>query len=266
MSERSETVKLERDRSAEGVVHLVLDKPGANTLDLAMAEDLAEAALALHGDTSVRAVVLRGEGPAFCAGGDLKAFHAQGDALPTYLKKVTVALHVAVAHLTQLDAPVVAAVHGSAAGAGFSLTLGADFVVAGESAKFVMAYTKAGLAPDGGSTWFLVRHLGLRRATDLTLRNSVLGAAEAQVLGVVTKVVPDDAVAAEATALAAELAAGPTRTFGAAKRLLRSSVTNTLETQLELESRAITDASATADGREGIGAFLEKRTPQFTAR
>jgi 2-(1,2-epoxy-1,2-dihydrophenyl)acetyl-CoA isomerase len=248
------------------VVPLVLDKPGANTLDLAMAEDLAEACFSLHGDASVRAVVLRGAGSTFCAGGDLKAFHAQGDGLPAYLKKVTVALHVAVTHLTQLDAPVVAAVHGSAAGAGFSLTLGADFVVAGESAKFVMAYTKAGLAPDGGSTWFLVRHLGLRRATDLSLRNTVLGAAEGERLGIVTTVVPDDAVLTEATALAAELAAGPTRTFGAAKRLLRASVANTLETQLELESRAITEASASEDGREGIGAFLEKRAPQFRAR
>jgi 2-(1,2-epoxy-1,2-dihydrophenyl)acetyl-CoA isomerase len=146
------------------------------------------------------------------------------------------------------------------------LTLGADFVIAGQSAKFVMAYTKAGLVPDGGSTWFLVRHLGLRRATDLSLRNSVIGAEEGERLGIVTKVVPDDAVVAEAAALAAELAAGPTRTFGAAKRLLRLSVTNTLETQLELESRAITEASGTADGREGIGAFLEKRSPTFTAR
>jgi 2-(1,2-epoxy-1,2-dihydrophenyl)acetyl-CoA isomerase len=262
----ADTVKLERDHAAEGLVHLVLDKPGANTLDLAMAEDLAAAALALHSDPTVRAVLLQGAGSTFCAGGDLKAFHAQGDGLPAYLKRVTVALHVAVTHLTQLDAPVVAAVQGSAAGAGFSLTLGADFVVAGESAKFVMAYTRAGLAPDGGSTWFLVRHLGLRRATDLTLANPVLGAEEAQRLGIVSRIVPDDAVLHEARTLAVELAAGPTRTYGAAKRLLRASVANTLETQLELESRAITESSATEDGREGIGAFLEKRTPTFRAR
>src|SRR3954471_5475929 len=99
-----ETVKLERDDSVEGVVHLVLDKPGANTLDLAMAEDLAAAALSLHSDRTVRAVLLRGAGATFCAGGDLKAFHAQGDGLAAYLKRVTVALHVAVSHLTQLDA------------------------------------------------------------------------------------------------------------------------------------------------------------------
>ena len=262
----AETVKLERDGSAEGLVHLVLDKPGANTLDLAMSEDLAEACLELHSDPSVRAVVLRGAGSTFCAGGDLKAFHAQGDGLPAYLKKVTVALHVAITHLAQLDAPVVAAVHGSAAGAGLSLTLGADFVIAGESAKFVMAYTKAGLTPDGGSTWFLVRHLGLRRALDLTLTNPILDAARAAQLGIVNRVVPDDAVVGEATKLAAELAAGPTRVYGAAKRLLQGSVANTLETQLELESRTISEASGTADGQEGIAAFLEKRPPQFTAR
>jgi 2-(1,2-epoxy-1,2-dihydrophenyl)acetyl-CoA isomerase len=261
-----DTVKLERDAAAEGLVHLVLDKPGANTFDLAMSEELAAAAIDLHTDPSVRAVVLRGAGPTFCAGGDLKAFHAQGDGLPAYLKKVTVALHVAVTHLAQLDAPVVAAVHGSAAGAGLSLTLGADFVVAGESAKFVMAYTKAGLTPDGGSTWFLVRHVGLRRALELTLTNPVLDAGRAAQLGIVSRIVPDDAVVDEAVRLAAELAAGPTRVYGAAKRLLQGSVANTLETQLELESRTISEASGTDDGREGIAAFLEKRAPQFRAR
>jgi 2-(1,2-epoxy-1,2-dihydrophenyl)acetyl-CoA isomerase len=251
---------------SDGVADLVLNRPeAANTLDLTMARELADAAVALHNDHGVRAVVLRGAGATFCAGGDLKHFQAQGAGLPAHLKRVTVALHVAVTHLAQLDAPVVAAVHGSAAGAGFSLVLGADFVVAAESAKFVLAYTRAGLAPDGGSTWFLVRALGLRRATELALRNRALTATEAEQLALVTKVVADDAVVDEARALAAELASGPTRTFGATKRLLRDSVTNTLETQLELESRAIVAASA-ADGREGIAAFLEKRAPRFTAR
>ncbi len=250
-----------------GIARLTLNRPEArNGIERDLARDLATAALALHEDRSVRAVLITGAGPAFCAGGDLKAFAAQGDRLGSYIKEVTVDLHTAVTHLTQLDAPVIAAVHGSAAGAGLGLVAGADIVIAAESAKFVMAYTLVGLVPDGGSTWFLPRRVGLGRALEMSLLNRPLSASEAQSAGLVTRVVPDDRLGEEAEAVAVTLAAGPTRSFGATKRLLRASFGNGLETQLELESRAISDAGRTHDGREGIAAFLEKRAAAFQAR
>jgi len=211
----------------------------------------------------VRAVVLRGTGNLFCAGGDLRAFAAQGDAMPRYLKEVTTHLHAAIARLARMAAPVVAAVHGSAAGAGMSLACAADFVVAADTARFTMAYTRVGLNPDGGATYFLARILGLRRALELTFTNRVLTAAEAQELGIVTTVVPADRVFAEADRVAAELAAGPTRAFAATKRLFHAGWTNGLETQMELETRAIADTARTADAREGIAAFLGKRSPRW---
>jgi 2-(1,2-epoxy-1,2-dihydrophenyl)acetyl-CoA isomerase len=147
-----------------------------------------------------------------------------------------------------------------------SLVCAADLVLAAESAKFTVAYTRAGLVPDGSSTYFLSRIVGLRRALELTLTNRVLSAAEAMALGIVTRVVPEASLFREAQALAAELAAGPTQAFATAKRLLHSGWTGTLETQMELETRAIADIARTDDAREGIAAFIAKRVPVFQGR
>ena len=141
-------------------------------------------------------------------------------------------LHTAIGMLVRGDAPVVAAVHGSAAGAGLGLVCASDLVIAGESTKFVMAYTAVGLTPDGSSSWFLPRIVGLKRALELTLTNRVLTAAEALDLGLVTRVVPDADVHGEAAQLAQQLAAGPTWALGTAKRLLHTSLEDTLETHL----------------------------------
>jgi 2-(1,2-epoxy-1,2-dihydrophenyl)acetyl-CoA isomerase len=214
----------------------------------------------------VRAVVLAGAGRMFCAGGDLKAFSTKGEGLPHYLKEVTTYLHAAVSRLTRMDAPVIAAVHGSAAGAGMSLACAADLVLAAEGAKFTMAYTRAGLTPDGSSTYFLARIVGLRRALELSLTNRVLSAAQALALGIVTRVVAEADLLEEARTLAATFAAGPTRAFGATKRLLHAGWTGTLETQMELETRAIADVARGPDAREGIAAFAEKRPAKFVGR
>jgi 2-(1,2-epoxy-1,2-dihydrophenyl)acetyl-CoA isomerase len=140
---------------------------------------------------------------------------------------------------------------------------GADIVLAGESAKLVMAYTGIGLNPDGGSTWFLPRLVGLRRAAELALTNRVLSAHEALEWGIVTRVVPDASLQAEAAELAAELAAGPTRAFGATKRLLHSSLSSTLEEQLAREQSEIVAMGTTRDAREGVMAFTERRHPEY---
>jgi 2-(1,2-epoxy-1,2-dihydrophenyl)acetyl-CoA isomerase len=251
----------------EGVAHLTLNRPrAANAMNVELARELMYAALQCDEDPAVRAVVVAGAGPMFCAGGDLKAFAEKGDALPHYLKEVTRYLHAAVSHLTRMDAPVIAAVHGSAAGGGMSLACSADLVLAAESARFTMAYTRAGLTPDVSSTYFLARIVGLRRALELTLTNRVLSAAEAADLGIVTTVVPDDRLLAEAQRLAAGFAAGPTAAFGATKRLLHAGWTATLETQMELEARAIADVTRGHDAREGIAAFIAKRPPRFVGR
>jgi 2-(1,2-epoxy-1,2-dihydrophenyl)acetyl-CoA isomerase len=248
----------------EGVAHVTLRREkAANAIDLKMAMELAQVALRCDEDRAVRAVLLSGSGRLFCAGGDLRSFAAAGEGVPSLLKEMTAHLHVAISRFARMDAPVLAAVGGVAAGAGMSLVCAADLAIAAESAKFTMAYTRAGLAPDGSSTFTLPRLVGLRRAVELMLTNRLLSAQEALEWGIVNRVVPDASLAAEAGALAAELAAGPTGAFGAVKKLLLASATAALETQMELEARGIADAARSADGREGIAAFLEKRAPVF---
>jgi len=251
----------------DGIARLTLNRPeAANSLDLVLARDLMHAAIECDETPAVRAVVLAGAGRMFCAGGDLKTFNTKGAALPQYIKELTTYLHAAVSRLARMDAPVIAAVHGSAAGAGMSLACAADIVLAGEGARFTMAYTRAGLSPDGSATYFLSRIVGLRRALELTLTSRVLTAAEALELGIVTEVVPDEQLPQAADDLATAFAIGPTAAFGAAKRLLHAGWTGTLETQMELETRAIADIARGGDAHEGIAAFVEKRLPRFTGR
>lgn len=257
-------VTLER---RDGVAILTLNRPSAaNSIDLPLARELMLAAIACNDDPEVRAVVLTGAGKMFCAGGDLRSFAGAGAAVASHLRELTAYLHAAISRLARMDAPVVAAVNGMAAGAGFGLAGAADIVIAADTAGFVMAYTQAGLVPDGSSTFFLPRRIGDRRARELMLTNRRLTAAEALEWGLVNRVVPVDRLLPEATALAATLAAGPTRALGAVKALLNESFEHSLEAQMELEARAIAAAAGTADGREGVRAFLEKRKPEFTGR
>jgi 2-(1,2-epoxy-1,2-dihydrophenyl)acetyl-CoA isomerase len=162
-----------------------------------------------------------------------------------------------------MNAPVIAAVNGTAAGAGFSLALSADLVISVDSAKFVMAYTNAGLSPDGSSSYFLPRRVGDRRARELMLTNRVLTADEALDWGIVNQVVAEADLDETVGKLANKIAAGPTLAYGQVKALLNASFDNGLETQMELESRGIADMARSRDGKEGIQAFLAKRKPEF---
>ncbi len=248
----------------DSVAHITLNRPeAANAINVEMSRDLMHAALQCDEDPAIRAVVITGTGRMFCAGGDLKSFALHGEHLPYHLKEVTTYLHAAMSRFTRMDPPVVAAVNGTAAGAGMSLTCACDLVLAAESARFTMAYTRAGLTPDGSSTYFLPRIVGLRRALELTLTNRMLSAQEAQEWGIVTRVVPDADLLKETGALAAQLAGSATKALGGTKRLLHNGWTETLETQMEHETRSIADVARTADVSEGIAAFLEKRAPQF---
>jgi 2-(1,2-epoxy-1,2-dihydrophenyl)acetyl-CoA isomerase len=248
----------------KNVGHVTFNRPeAANAINLELSKDLMNALMLCDEDPLIRAVLIKGSGPLFCAGGDVKSFVEKGDDLPHYLKQITVHLHGAMSYLVRMDPPVVAAVHGSAAGAGMSLACACDITLAADSARFTMAYTGIGLTPDGGATYTLSRSVGVKRTLELALTNRLLSAEEAVQWGIVTKVVPEKDLINEATALAESLAAGPTKAFGATKRLLQSGLTESFEGQMKHESRSISEMARTADAREGISAFVGKRAPDF---
>jgi 2-(1,2-epoxy-1,2-dihydrophenyl)acetyl-CoA isomerase len=257
-----------RLRVAEGVATVTLDRPEhGNAIDEDMARDLEELATRLAEDPSVRVVVLGGNGPMFTAGGDIELFSTTPAAeLPATLRRMIDDYHLALERLTELDAPIVAAVQGAAAGGGLGLVCAADVVVAAEGAVFALGYARLGLTADGGASWFLPRLVGMRRAQEMFLLNRRLTAAEALEWGIVSRVVPASEVDAEAQRIATEIAAGPTAAFGGMRRLLRQSLETGLRDQLAAEKTAIVQASATEDAREGIAAFGERRRPRFTGR
>ena len=259
--ERKELIFEVKDR----VATITINRPDRyNALTIRMVEKLLELVSACDEDRRIRAVVLTGAGQAFCAGGDVREFVERIEALSPYLKRLLAFFHGAVSGMNRMSKPVIAAVNGVAAGAGMSLAMACDLVVAAESARFTMAYSKIGATPDGSSTYFLPRLVGLRRALELTYTNRVLTAKEAEAWGLVNRVVPDAEFPAAVNALAAELAAGPTLALGRAKRLFFMSEHESLETQMENETQLIALSSKTADFREGIKAFVEKRKPIFS--
>ena len=254
-------VALER---RDHVATLTLNRPDAyNAFDLAVGREIFQAVLEVDDDPQVRCVVITGAGRAFSAGGDVKEFVQSLDRIGAMVKELTTYLHGAVSRLCRSDKPVVVGVNGVAAGGGLSLVLAGDLVVAAESARFTMAYSKIGATPDGSSSYFLPRLVGLRRAMELYFTNRVLTAREALEWGLITRVVPDTEFKGAVETLARELAQGPSKAFGAAKRLFQQSTWESLETQMELESQAIAKSGHTADFREGVTAFANKKAPVF---
>jgi 2-(1,2-epoxy-1,2-dihydrophenyl)acetyl-CoA isomerase len=259
-----ESLTLERSGA---VATITLDRPDAfNALSLGLGRDLFHATLDVDEDPAVRCVVITGRGKAFCAGGDVKDFVDQLPRIGAHIKELTTYLHGAVSRLARSPKPVIMAVNGVAAGGGLSFALSGDVVVAAESARFTMAYSKIAATPDGSSSYFLPRLVGLRRALELYLTNRVLSAREALEWGLVTRVVPDAELKTAVDTLAAELAAGPTLAIGGAKRLFHQSTWESLETQMELEAQAIAQSGHTEDFREGVTAFAAKKTPTFHGR
>jgi 2-(1,2-epoxy-1,2-dihydrophenyl)acetyl-CoA isomerase len=234
----------------------------ANTLNLAMGCELLSTALVCARNPAVRAVVLTGAGKNFCFGGDLRGMMAEGGAVDAYLRELTASLHAAISQFMRMDAPVIAAVNGTAAGAGIGLVAMADLSIAVSSAKFSLAYTGVALTPDGGTSYLLPRAIGAKRAMELILLNRALTAEEALNWGLLNQVVADGAAVDEAMKLAQRLAAGPRGAFGKAKRLVAGAL-GALEHQMAVESETIAAQGASPEGREGIGAFLEKRKPAF---
>lgn len=251
-----------------GLATLRLNRPDkGNAIDESMAADLAEAATQIAERSDVRAVLIAGNGPNFTVGGDLSLFAGTArEQLPNRLRRMIDSYHLAIERLTSIDAPVVAAVRGGAGGGGLGLLYAADIVVAADDARFALGYGALGLTADGGNTWFLPRMVGMRRAQELFLLNRRLTAQEALGFGLVSRLTPDDSVETEAVTLATTLAAGPTRAFGAVRRMLRQSFETGLSDQLDAEKQSIVAASQSDDAQEGIAAFVAKRRPQFRGR
>ncbi|MDT5077191.1 MAG: 2-(1,2-epoxy,2-dihydrophenyl)acetyl-CoA isomerase [Mycobacterium sp.] len=244
------------------ITNIVLNRPdAANGMNDTLTRELAVAATLCDTETT-KVVTITGAGRFFCAGGDLKAMAAAPNP-GAFVKGIADDLHRALSTFARMDAVVITVVNGTAAGAGFSLAVTGDLVLSAESAKFTMAYTKAGLSPDGSSSYYLPRLIGIRRTQQLMLTNRTLKAAEALDWGLLTEVVPDTELAARAEALAGEMAATSRTSNGTVKRLLLGTYRTGLEEQMELESQYIRDSARSADGQEGIAAFVAKRAPVF---
>ncbi|MFM9991604.1 MAG: enoyl-CoA hydratase/isomerase family protein [Burkholderiaceae bacterium] len=249
---------------SDHIARLTLCRPDANNaLNLKMAQELLEASIICTTDKRVRCLIITGDGKMFCPGGDLKEMNAQGENKPAHLSKMAIHLHDTLVRMAHMNAPVVIAVNGTAAGAGFSMVLSGDYVIASDKAKFVSAYTASGLTPDGSSTYYLAKQVGLLRAKELMMTNRVLTAREALEWGIINQVVAPDELTSKAEQIASQFAQGPTQAFGGVKRMLLGAFSQPLETQLDTETRTIASMMHTHDGPHGLASFLEKKTPTY---
>ncbi len=260
-----ETVDVTR---REGVATITLNRPHAlNAFDTQQALDLLAAVRDVAGDDGVRAVVLTGAGRAFSSGADLKGgFDPGPDGRPDVRTALNDRYHPALLGLRRMEKPVVAAVNGPAVGIGCSFALVCDLVVAAESAYFLLAFVNIGLVPDGGSSLLIPARAGFARASEMALLGERVPAAQALEWGLVNRVVPDAELTGEVEALAARLAAGPTRSYAGAKRQLNASVFGILDDQLALEAEVQQEAAGTDDFVEGVSAFVAKRQARFAGR
>lgn len=262
----SELVIIEHDE-ASGIARIVLNRPGVlNALDVALAQAFRAAVDDVVGRAGIRAIVLSATGRAFVAGGDVAAFGADPARSAEIVDALLDALHPAILSLRSQDAPVIAAVRGVAAGAGLSLVLGADLVVAEEETRFVVAYDRIGQAPDCGGTWLLQRRVGIALANEMMMLGTILDARQAQKAGIVNRVAPAGECDNVAGEIAAKVAEGATRAFGSYRRLSDAALAVPLAEHLEAERRAFIAGTQTADFREGVSAFLEKRPARFSGR
>lgn len=235
-----------------------------NSLNLDMAIELAAKTEQVLFDNSIRAVLIRGAGNLFMAGGDIRFFNQTLDTMPKGVLNLVRTVNGVISNIIQSPKPVVACVHGSVAGIGMSFMMAADLVIAGANTQFTMAYSKLGINPDGGATYFLPKIVGHKKAMELALMSDVINANQAQDLGLINWIAPEDQLEEKTTQLLHKLAQGPTQAYALTKQLIRQSGYNSLEQQLEAEAAAFAQLSQSKDFRTGVAGFLNKTKPEFT--
>ena len=242
------------------VARIVLANPAnRNAIDATFTHEFAAVAGRCEGEQGLRAIVLSAEGEWFSVGGDLRSFLAHRDAIGEHIRSTAATFHNGVLALRRAAAPVIAAVGGTAAGAGFSIVCGADLVVASEAARFVSAYTGSGLTPDGGLTYYLPHIVGRRTAFDLMATNTMLSAAEAKALGIVSRVVPPEALEGAVEELVAQLLAQPEGALGGLKALMRRGEDEAFSVQLRAEAESIARMAGSAPTLARMEAFLNRK-------
>lgn len=255
-----------KTKQYDHVMEAVLNRPESlNAMNIPLIEGLSHA-LDQARDSEVRCVLIRGEGRGFCAGGDIRFFSEVIGGDKDFPKEMPERLHDMIEILCDLKKPVIAAVHGPCAGAGMSLALACDLVLASEEATFNMAYTGIGLSPDGSSTYFLPRHVGIKKAMEIFTMPRNLSAEEALELGLINRIILPGDFLNECRAMAQKMAKGPTMAYASVKKLLSQSFGSNLHDQLQRETDGVCQTGRSKDFNEGITAFLEKRAPKFLGK
>ena len=245
---------------ADGIARIIIDDAARhNVVGAQFTRELARAAIACEGHDDIRVVLLSANGKEFSVGGDLNEFLRERDHLREHVREMAAYFYLAITVLNRLPVPVVCAVNGMAAGGGMSMAMMCDLTIATRSAKFNLAYTRSGLTPDGGGTWFLPRLVGLQRAFDIIATNPTLSAEQACALGIIARVVDDEKFKDEVEKLLRQLADAPSGSAAQAKRLLRASLGNSLEQQLELEAKNIAEIAASPTTLATLEAFFAQR-------
>lgn len=255
-------------KAEAGVATLTLNRPDSlNSVNRQVHTDLRQALDRAAGDPDVRCLIITGAGRGFCSGADIVGAASLSASGPPDLAEVLdTTWNPLIRAMRDLPKPIIAAVNGIAAGAGASIALACDLVMAAKSASFIQAFCKIGLIPDAGSTWFLPRHIGRARAAALAMLGDKLPAEQAESWGLIWKTVDDDKLMDEATKLARHLATQPTKAIGLIKKSLQAAETNSLDQQLDLERDLQGELGRTDDFKEGVAAFREKRPAKFTGR
>ncbi len=251
----------------DSIATIKFNRPDSyNSLNFAMVEALAVATQQIRTDASIRCLVLCGVGKAFMSGGDIGYFNQQLEQEQTEILKLGGLVNQVILNLTEMNKPVIAAVHGSVAGIGVSLMLAADLVVANRETKFNLAYTQLGTSPDGGASYQLPRTVGIKKAMQLLLLSEQFDTEVALQLGLINWSVPTDEMQAKVTELAMQLSSGPTLAYGRVKRLVRESHSAEFSQHLNQEIHAFKSSMETADFKQGVKAFINKSKPEFKGK